>query len=315
MKLFLMKSTALALCHTSGAHFFDAPILRGSAKESFCTAADDCCQAGTKAGENSANSLWAAAPFYGNCDNVWGLQESADEMKDTLYPLNTGNWKLQAYNECARDYGVDPQVSDIEEGCLGGDSSQCIDLGETAASIIVYQNVCDTESATAYHNYLQDCRDVAYGICEGNILNKIQQQCPQKVTTQELSELMDMCEDQVNSMVPIPAEIPTHRPTKKPIDTGRDVRGECGGGGPYDSGSFCYTAHQTCCSSQKKYDHWPLFCEYYGFDYPPSGLPQSIIPSTFLAVDCTMCGTSKCASGDAEREDEDIMDDTEEYAR
>ena len=348
-----MKSTALALCHTSGAHAFDAPILRGSAEEvrlcfalprtfsrfprphdprrlshfcfvyereclnaqSFCTAADDCCQAGTQAGESSANSLWAAAPFYGNCDNVWDLQTSADEMKDTLYPANTGNWKLQAYNECARDYGVDPVVSDIEEGCLGDDNSQCIDLGETAASIIVYQNVCDKYGATAYHNYLQDCRNVAYGICKGNILNKIQQQCPQNsVPTSELSELMDMCEDQVNSMVPIPMEVPTSRPTKKPIDTGRDDRGECGGGGPYDSGSFCYTARQECCSSQKKYDHWPLFCEYYGFDYPPSGLSQSIIPSTFLrVVDCTMCGTSKCASGDTELEDEDIMDDSEEY--
>ena len=235
-------------------------------------------------------------------------------MKDTLYPANTGNWKLQAYNECARDYGVDPVVSDIEDGCLGDDNSQCIDLGETAASIIVYENVCNIY-ASAKHNYLQDCRNVAYGICEGSILNKIQQQCPQNsVPTSELSELMDMCEDQVNSMVPIPTEVPTSRPTKKPIDTGRDDRDECRGGGPYDSGSFCYTARQECCSSQKKYDHWPLFCKYYGCDYPPSVLSQSIIPSTFLrVVDCNMCGTSKCASGDTELEDEDIMDDSGEY--
>ncbi len=251
--------------------------------------------------------MWAAAPFYGNCDNVWDLQLSADEMKDTLYPVNTGNWKLQAYNECARDYGVDPRVSDIEEGCLGDDSSQCIDLGETAASIIVNENVCDSNSATAYHNYLQDCREVAYGICEGNIQNKIQQQCSDKlpVSTSELSQLMGMCEDQVNSMVPIP----TSRPTKKPTDTNRDDRGECAGGGPYDSGSFCYTARQQCCSSQKKYDQWSLFCEFYDFDYPPSGLSHSIIPSTFLAVDCTMCGTSKCASGDTEFDVVDIEDE------
>ena len=228
-------------------------------------------------------------------------------MKDTLYPTNTDSWKIQAYNECARDYGVDPQVDEIEEECLQDDSSQCIDLGETAASIIVYDNVCYTYGATTHHDYLQECREVAYGICEGNIQNKIKQQCSDKlpVSTSELSQLMDMCEDQVNSMVPIPAERPTMNPTKKPAGTDRDGRVECAGGGPYDSGSFCYTARQQCCSSQKKYDHSMLFCEYYGFDYPPSGLPRSIIPSTFLSVDCTMCGTSKCTSDDTKLDVED----------
>jgi hypothetical protein len=223
-------------------------------------------------------------------------------MKDTLYPANKADsWQVQAYNECARIYGVDPRVAEIEEGCLGNDSSQCIDLGETAASMIVYESVCGTYVAPyTHHDYLEDCREVAYGICEGDIHNKIQEQCSDMwpVSTSELSQLMDMCEDQVNSMVPpFTTEIPTFMPTH---ETDRDNRGECAGDGPYDSGSFCFTARQQCCSSVKKYNEWPAFCKYYGFDYPPSGLSQIIIPSTFLSVDCTICGTSKCTSGDTE---------------
>jgi hypothetical protein len=226
-------------------------------------------------------------------------------MKDTLYPANEADsWQVQAYNECARIYGVDPRVAEIEEGCLGDDSSQCIDLGETAASMIVYENVCGRYVAPyAHQDYLQDCREVAYGVCEGDIKSKIQEQCSDKwpVSTSELSRLMGMCEDQVNSMVPITTKIPTRRPTRRPTPgTDRDNRGECAGGGPYESGSFCYTARQQCCSSVKKYDAWQAFCKYYGFDYPPIGLFQIIVPSTFLSVDCTMCGTSKCTSGDTE---------------
>ena len=98
----------------------------------------DSCQAGTQAGITSANSLWANYPFYSDCNKVWDLPTGAETMKNDLYPANTGSWQTDAYNQCARDYGVDPQVAMIEMQCLGDDPDQCIDLGETAASIIVY---------------------------------------------------------------------------------------------------------------------------------------------------------------------------------
>jgi len=300
MKLFLLKSTILALVHTSS-YAFDAPFFRGSA--------EDACQTGTQAGVNSVNTLWASPTFDSDCDNIWNLPSSADAMKDNLYPLNTGNWKVDAYNGCARDYGVDPRVAEIEEQCLGNDPDQCIELGETAASIIVYANVCDGYSATNHQDYLQTCRDVAYGICEGSSDQKIKEQCIPNwpVSTGKLSQLMGMCEDQVNSMVPITTAIPTFMPTKKPSGN-RDGRNECSSGGPYDIGSFCYIARQQCCSSVKKYDQWQTFCEYYGLPYPGGELSQGIIPWTFLSndVDCTMCGSSQCASGDAELDVEGI---------
>ncbi len=229
----------------------------------------DSCHAGTQAGITSANSLWANYPFYSDCNKVWDLPTGAETMKNDLYPANTGSWQTDAYNQCARDYGVDPQVAMIEKQCLGDDPDQCIDLGETAASIIVYQNVCMTYSSANYQDYLQQiCRDVAIDICEGSIAEKIQELCSSKyasITTITLSQLMGMCEEQVNSMVPsttdTPTLIPTNVPTNKP-NGDRDSRGECRGGDPYASGSFCYYARQQCCSSVKKYNQWPNFCQY-----------------------------------------------------
>ncbi|KAL3815770.1 hypothetical protein ACHAXA_008820 [Cyclostephanos tholiformis] len=258
---------------------------------------EDSCQSGTQAGIDSVNRLWASPPFNSDCSEVWSLPMSAEAMKNSLYPSNTGNWQTDAYNQCARDFGVDPQVAEIEKQCLGDDPDQCIDLGETAASIIVYQKVCMTYNAANYQSYLQTCRDVAIDICEGSIHDKIMEQCSGKwtsITTITLSELMGMCEDQVNSMVPISTETPTFMPTK--ISSGdRSDRNECRGGYPYDSGTFCFEARQQCCSSVKKYDQWQSFCRYYGLPYPAE-LSGSITPWLFNAVDCTMCGSVECTA-------------------
>ena len=84
----------------------------------------------------------------------------------------------------------------------GASPGLCIALGETAASIIVYTNVCDEYSTAKRQDYPQTCREVARGICKGAINDKIKQQCPDKlpVSTTELNFLMGMCVEQVDSM-------------------------------------------------------------------------------------------------------------------
>ena len=146
--------------------------------------------------------MWKHTPFNSDCNNALNLQSAADDMKDDKFPDNTGNWATDSYNKCARDYGVDPEVDKILKHCLDDDSSLCISLGETAASIIVYANVCGGYSAAKHQDYLQTCREVAYGICKGAINDKIKEQCPDQlpVSTTELNSLMGMCVEQVDSM-------------------------------------------------------------------------------------------------------------------
>ena len=163
------------------------------------------------------------SPFNSDCNNAWNLQAAADDLKDDKFPNNAGNWATDSYNQCAHDFGVDPEVDKILKQCLDDDSSQCIALGETAASIIVFANVCDGSSAARHQDYLQTCREVAYGICEGAINDKIEEQCPDQlpVSTTELKLLMGMCVEQVDSMTGggddrIVTKQPTRKPAKKP---------------------------------------------------------------------------------------------------
>jgi hypothetical protein len=180
----------------------------------------DHCQLGMAAGKNEVLNLWKNPPFNSNCDNAWDLPAAADELKYDEFPDATGgSWQTVAYNQCARDYGVDPEVDKILEQCVDDDSTQCISLGETAASIIVYAKVCTGFSSAKHQDYLQTCREVAYGICMGAIDEKIEQQCPDEqssVTTSDISSLMDMCEEQVNSMTDGEDKIVTKTPTRKP---------------------------------------------------------------------------------------------------
>ena len=94
---------------------------------------------------------------------------------------------------------------------------------------------------------------------------------------------------------------PTMKPTKKPHINRGTYEGECEN---YEEdrdyqkevNSWCFQAHQLCCSSVKKYDKWQNFCYYYGFENPveqADGI-AGYNPWTFSTVDCTMCGNSKC---------------------
>ena len=207
---FLRGSACISLCYLlSVASNFEAPIVLTIYDTSLLflwqvrvEETHDYCQSGHAAVKNEVEKLWKIPPFNSNCNNTWNLQAAADDLKDDKFRNNTSNWVTDSCNQCARDYGVDPEVDKILKQCLDNDSSQCIALGETAASIIVYANVCGGYSAENHQDYLQTCREVAYGICEGAIRTKIEEQCPDQlpVSTTELNSLMGMCVEQVDSM-------------------------------------------------------------------------------------------------------------------
>ncbi len=161
------------------------------------------CSQGQRDGQKKVKKIWRNSGE--DCDNVWDLQQRANKAKRRNYLRNPRNWRDQAYNRCARD-GIDAQVKRIEKECLEDDSSQCEDLGETAAEIIVFDNVCTPDfssSSYGHHppNYKKTCREVAYGICEGNISSTAREYCRDtRVSTSRLRSLQDKCEDQVNKM-------------------------------------------------------------------------------------------------------------------
>lgn len=162
------------------------------------------CIDGRKDGKQTVDDLWKSMDE--NCDNAWGLEEEANKEKDRKYPCKADNKEDQEYNDCAR-YGVDQQVQRIEKECFDDDPSQCQDLGETAAEIIVFANVnCSVASSSTYGNdepdYKETCREVAYGICSGYISTTINKYCSgSNVSTSELLELQKKCEKQVDNMV------------------------------------------------------------------------------------------------------------------
>jgi hypothetical protein len=68
--------------------------------------------------------------------------------------------------------------------------------------------------------------------------------------------------------------------------------------------TWCFRAHQQCCSSQKKYVHNDSFCEFYAFDPEPDEISEGVAfdaeDVTEEPVDCTMCHNKKCDADEAE---------------
>jgi hypothetical protein len=257
--------------------------------------------------------MWKAAPYKSNCAYAFSsanpsIDKGASDLKAKYYPDNTGNWQTDAFNQCARDYGVDPTVNDIKSNCFMN-ADTCLDLGKTAASIIAYEYASTHDCDIDYRSYSgadyeQECRDVAISYCSGQVYTAVQKMCKRDMpTTTELKGMMDDCTDEVNDLVPPPTNPtkrptrkPTPKPTPKPINTNRDpARNSCARN---PSSDFCYNARRTCCSSAKKYNQFQPFCDYYGF--PPKDGDDSKMTamlSSFavdVKVDCYQCGPSKC---------------------
>jgi len=207
MKSFLSKLTAMSMVATTATT--DAlqwpSLLRGSEAEvQVDTSVQQTdCEDGWYAGVDAVDDMWKKKPFYSDCDNVWQLSDEAEDLKDDEFPDDDDtDWRTSTYNDCARN-GVDSEVTAIEKECLWDDSSQCTDLGNSAAEIVVMDNWCTPDFAIYKDpNYKKECKDAAVTICEGNISNVANSWCPDKnLSTGKLKQLQDECEDQVNDMV------------------------------------------------------------------------------------------------------------------
>jgi len=202
MKLFLLRLTASCLVATSAvyAHEQTSTALRGS---DIMVALQASCEDGWEDGAKSVQQLWKKTGS--NCANVWGLEAEADKMKKKDYSEG-GNWEEESYNECARD-AVDAEVEKIEKTCLEDNSSQCSSLGYAAAEHVVKDNWCtpggDDPDAQQTPDYKAECKKAATSICEGQIPTVAYRWCPEKkMSTSQLVDLQDECEDQVDAMVP-----------------------------------------------------------------------------------------------------------------
>ena len=148
-----------------------------------------------------------------NCNNVWSLEEEADQMKDMKYPdgdsksksgksNNSSNKK--SFDSCAHQ-GVDDAVKKTEKDCLEDDSSQCTDLGKAAAEHVVMENFCTPGSnpgATSNPDYRKECKKAATSICEGQIPIVANKWCHTKgMSTSKLRDMQGKCKEQVNKMV------------------------------------------------------------------------------------------------------------------
>ena len=266
-------------------------------------ALSDQCQDGKNAGEIEIKMLWKNPPFTGNCDNIWQLDAAVQELKLKEYPENTGNPMKDSYNECARTYGIDPQVKAIKKSCVSDDSTPCIKIGETAAVQIAYE-YCPKPKPEPYstpEDTLQQCRDLAITICKGILYDKIKFVCGvlNMPTTSGLNHLMQKCPEKVDGLT----TPKTVKPTSVPSQDNRDGRNMCSlfkdSNTAYPPGTFCFKARQDCCSSKRKYEHWTPFCIYYGLPKPAMSnvmLDDQQQQGTIMvdATDCTLCGYQRC---------------------
>lgn len=207
MKSFLSKLTAMSMVATTATT--DAlqwpSLLRGSDAQVDTSIQSSDCEDGYNDGVEDVENMWEKKPFYGDCDNAWGLSDAAEDLKEDKYPEDDSNWRMDTYYKCGRN-GVDDEVATIEKECFYDSSSQCTDLGNAAAEIVVMDNWCTPSGAYgAAHkdpNYKKECKEAAVTICEGNISNVANRWCPDKnLSTGKLKQLQDECEDQVNDMV------------------------------------------------------------------------------------------------------------------
>ena len=116
--------------------------------------------------------------------------------------LDDGNWKTEAYNRGVRA-GADQVVKKYEKQCLEDTVDECNGLGEAAAQEIAFEYCPFSASASfapeSQPDYKQECREVAYGFCEGAVGNQVNDNgC--SISTGDLKNLQEKCERQVNRM-------------------------------------------------------------------------------------------------------------------
>ena len=109
-------------------------------------------------GREAAEDLWD--DMGDDCANAWNFEAAAeDEAEKRGWDEEGNNWEERAYNEGART-GMQEVVDEKEKECLHDSPEQCIELGETAATMIAYE-YCGSASGYSSGNYKVECREVA----------------------------------------------------------------------------------------------------------------------------------------------------------
>ena len=163
------------------------------------------CDDGYQDGGARISKIWYDK-YDADCVNAWYMEGEANKLIKHKYSDNS-NWQKEAFNDCAIK-AVNTEVDRIEEACLGDDPSQCIELGNTAAEIVVQRYWCDPPVATPYGteqetDWKAQCKELSTNVCKGDITTVIAQWCYKNTPdSNQLMNLMDKCEDQVDSMVP-----------------------------------------------------------------------------------------------------------------
>ena len=153
-------------------------------------------------GQQEVQKAWEE--LGSDCGYAFALDEEAKKFKKENYPSDTNNSSQEAYNKCAR-MGVDAKVDQIQYECFEVDPATCKQLGEDAAAVIVFQEVCVPTGGTSYSNgnadYEESCREFATNVCTGEVSRKASAYCPDvPLTTSDLLRLQDMCEDVVDDL-------------------------------------------------------------------------------------------------------------------
>lgn len=143
-----------------------------------------------------------------DCNNALDrdFTRKVNRMRDRKFPRNARNRRDRQYNNCGRD-AIKTELNRIGRHCRnsGQATKDCNELGKIAAGNIVDRsNVCPSHGYGASHHNLQkfrrECRNVAYGKCQGYITNAVHQCGGDRLSLNKQSRLQDECEDEVDIM-------------------------------------------------------------------------------------------------------------------
>ncbi|KAL7548992.1 hypothetical protein ACHAWF_012260 [Thalassiosira exigua] len=208
MKQFLFKMTWLAFVANSSVQAMEFPkiALRGSPMDDVFVELKDVCREGEQEGKDAMRHAWER--MGEDCDDTIGagnkLSKEANHLKRNY---NGGNWKQKESNRCARN-GVDAEEQAILKDCLSDNTDVCTELAQAAAYRIVQENKHldpDCPQADTFrhqsNNYRQECRQMAYDTCPGEVNNEFRNVCGKSPSGSLFHNMSNECTSTVNDLL------------------------------------------------------------------------------------------------------------------
>jgi len=156
-----------------------------------CTRGDGTCK-----GSTFCKTTEGTCAGGGRCED---MTTSCDRSMKQVCGCNGATYD----NECAA-FGVGVSV-DYDRPCGSSPvADDCVEMGDTAAELVVMYNWCSPNTATSnsFPNYASQCKKVATNVCKGQIPSVARRWCSDEaMTTTNLLDLQRKCEDQVNRML------------------------------------------------------------------------------------------------------------------